>query len=564
MLSMDSQPLTNFTSALVACGVAILLHYAYDTIRYIHVHSGRKETSLPPILPVWIPYLGSLIPFLVDCPNFLRRATARGGQLTSTRIAFLPGLDIYFFQDRETVKEIWKQSKLMKSVKLRTFFYKYIFGMPQNWLSKYYEDNSGPFAKPYPGTNVPPDRRIHHMLYHGAHQALAGPGFKPTLERFKSAVVTQIDQLGPGEDWLYMDDFRKFILHTVGRSFVQAVFGPGMLQINPTFMDDLAEFNKMVPLFSKALPKFLIPRAWLLRQDLKDQLKRWYVYAREHYDNTSISEDGDGDPFWGSSWMRYRQKTLASIQDDETLASSDLGVAWGSVVNMVPSTTFAMIHILQDPDLLVRVRREIEASIGQQSPEEVDLNRLVDNPLLCSIYAETLRLHVKLNTVINSQRVDLSLGRWRLPKGAIGLINTHICHMDDSFWNTKSGRYPVESFWAERFLTNPADPSSGPINLIHRETHGGSQKAAQTNNANTEPYLSMEGLEGSWVPYGGGHLACPGRFLAKHAIIFTCAILCRDFDAELLTDSIETSASNFGIGTEDPKDPVPQNAQPKI
>ncbi|RYP60716.1 hypothetical protein DL770_009939 [Monosporascus sp. CRB-9-2] len=532
LISSGVDPIMALLYLGVAFIITILLNYAYDIYQYHRAHSREATNQLPPKYPTLPLYLGSVIPFLLNCPGFLTRATSYAGQLTSTRIAFLPGCDIYFFQDRQTVKQIWKYSHLMKSVSLRIFFYKYIFGMPERWLSMYYEDDSGPFPRPYPGTNVPPEKRIHYILYEGTHQALAGNGFNPALQRFRAALLRQIDAMKVPEEWLEMDNFQRLILHTVGKAFIESIFGPSLIRINPTFMDDLKEFNRAVPSLSKGTPRFLIPRA--------------------------ISEDGDGDPFWGSAWMRHRQKTLAKIQDDETLASSDLGVAWGSIVNLVPSTIMAMVHILEDKSVCDRVQREIGENFSHQALSDIELKRVSNNHLLSSIYAETLRLHVKLNTVVSSQRVDLKLGKWWLPRGSIGLVNSHISHMDSDFWNTKNGLYPVEKFWADRFLTDPADPSSGPINLAHREAHElvDAKRYGSEGARKTKPYFSMDGLEASWVPYGGGHLICPGRFLAKNAIIFTCVLLLGEFDIELLSDVGELCSSNFGIGTEEPKHPV--------
>ncbi|KAI5861022.1 cytochrome P450 [Durotheca rogersii] len=539
--------------------VALVFNYFYYAYQYHKAQRGREESQLPPKYPTWLPYVGSAIPYLRDGPEFLRKVTSYAGQLTSIRVTFLPGWDIYFFQDRHTIREIWKKSNLMKSVSLRIFFYRYIFGMPQRSVAMYYEDDSGPFPKPYPGTSVPPEKRIHHTLYEGTHQALAGSGFNPTLQRFRAALLARVASMGFAEDWAEMEDFQRLILHTTGQSFVEAIFGPSLLRLSPTFMDDLKEFNRAVPLFAKATPRFLIPHAYAARQKMHNHLKRWYAYAREHFDESSIGADGDADPFWGSAWMRHRQKTLDKIQDDDTLAASDLGAAWGSVVNLVPSTIMALVHILRDESVHQRVMQEIEQSVGDRPLADIDVKALSENQLLSSIYAETLRLHVKLNTVISSQRADLKLGRWWLPRGSIGLVNSHISHMDAAFWNTKQGAHPVERFWADRFLRDPADPLSGPINPAYRETQGlGDAKAhvKEEETARDGPYFSMEGLEESWVPYGGGHLVCPGRFLAKSAIMFTCVLFLREFEVELLSEVGELCSSNFGIGTEEPKRPV--------
>lgn len=264
------------------------------------------------------------------------------GGRSSVRVSFLPGMEIHFFQEPDTVREIWKRSTLLKSVNLRLFIYGYIFGMAPRWLALFRADDSGPFPKPYPGSSVAAENRIHHMLYEGTHTALVGSGRNPLLGRFRSNLITRIYDLKIARlDWIEFHDLRQFVSDHLGHSFLHAIFGPNLLRVNPTFVDDLNKFNDVVPLLSKGLPQWLIPKAYRARDTAKSHLKQWYAHARLHFSVDSIAEDGDSDPFWGSSWMRKRQEILNKIGDDDLLASSDLGVAWGYV--------YIPIHFFRDP-----------------------------------------------------------------------------------------------------------------------------------------------------------------------------------------------------------------------
>jgi hypothetical protein len=55
----------------------------------------------------------------------------------------------------------------------------------------------------------------------------------------------------------------------------------------------------------------------------------------------------------------------------------------------------------------------------------------------------------------------------------------------------------------------------------------------------------------------GGHSICPGRFLAKHVIVFTCALLTRDYDIEMLSDRLEMDSWRFGLGVGSIKHALP-------
>lgn len=167
----------------------------------------------------------------------------------------------------------------------------------------------------------------------------------------------------------------------------------------------------------------------------------------------------------------------------------------------MPSTIMTLLHLFEDQSIVHRLRGEIQATYGQCSAAEFDIQHLSSMPLLHSIYAETLRLHSTSYTVLSALDKDVPLGRWLLPRGGIGLISPQICHMDPNFWNTRRGTRPLQSFWAERFITDPCDPSSGPI-LPGIAAAQRAQKKIPIDS-DTKPYVSMEGLEGAYVPYAG-------------------------------------------------------------
>lgn len=251
------------------------------------------------------------------------------GRLTSSRITVFPFFDVYLFQDRETIKEIWKKSAAMCAGKVHVLACKYMFGMSGRTLALYAADNSGPFPKPFPGSHVLPENRIHRILNNGIDKALTGPGFDPKLQRFRRSLISQIQHLdATDQGWIEIRNFHEFMHHTVGLSIVKAIFGPNLVRLNPTFMDDLFEFEHWFPILAKGVPSFIAPKAYAVRRRLHSHFKRWYAYAREHYSESSIDPDGDADPFWGSEWMRQRQEALHKLQDEDSLAAGDLGVAW--------------------------------------------------------------------------------------------------------------------------------------------------------------------------------------------------------------------------------------------
>lgn len=230
-------------------------------------------------------------------------------------------MDIYFFHDRQTVQEIWKQSSLLSTAYLRVFAFKNLFGMPSKWLRLY-----------RPKVNdieVTKHAHLPHDLHVGLLKALVGSGSAPIFRRFQVALTKNLRLARQQADWVHKNDFRNLVHQTVGLALVEAVFGPSFIQINPNFIADIFAFNESIPWLSKGLPHFLRPGPYRVRQKLRQGFKNWYSYSRENFHESMIAEDGDGDPYWGSAWMRDQQKLVGALKDDDFVASVDLGVAWG-------------------------------------------------------------------------------------------------------------------------------------------------------------------------------------------------------------------------------------------
>lgn len=164
--------------------------------------------------------------------------------------------------------------------------------------------------------------------------------------------------------------------------------------------------------------------------------------------------------------------------------------------NVVAATILVAYHIFQDPALLDRVRLEIEETLDQNDlVGSFDPKKLHKMPLFYSVYAEVLRLYVDVLLIFSSPHEDVALGKWRLPRGEKALVSTSISHRDDGIWNTMGGLHPLDTFWGERFIVDPSNPLSGPI----RPDVGLRPKL----EGHTEPFFSTQGLESSWIPFGG-------------------------------------------------------------
>jgi hypothetical protein len=210
---------------------------------------------------------------------------------------------------------------------------KYFFGVPEKTARLYRTDNSGPFRNPYPGTTIDKEKRLHFLSHQEFKRALSGTGMAPTFLRFRTGLETQMSQARISSEWTQQSDFQKFLRDLFASSLIESIYGPSLLRLNPTFVDDLCEFDHNIPFLARGVPSFLYRKPHQLRAKLKEQMKRWHDYARQNFNESAVYEDGDGDPFWGSSFMRNRHAMFADVgnHDEEAVAALDIGLCFGYV-----------------------------------------------------------------------------------------------------------------------------------------------------------------------------------------------------------------------------------------
>jgi cytochrome P450 len=433
--------------------------------------------------------------------------------------------------------------------------------MSYDAASLYLKDTTGTKAIPAPGAEAEDRHRVHRLFHESDRQGLAGRGLAPTLE----AYVTSLDALisdRATEDWTDVDDFWAFVQNTVGVAELNAFFGPKLLELYPEMISDFFEFDRHVPWLLKGMPHAQGRKA---RSRVLDGFGRWIKYARHQssiHKRRSGRSGGSGGseartPWWGAEWTRYRHESFTSFFDDDAMAAHNLGVAWGGLGNTAPATLMALLHVVQDKELQERVRRRVDDIAGSTPLTEIPSRHLTSDALLSGIFAETLRLYVTVFVPVINMHGDLDLGRWRIPQGSYGLMNAGIAQRNEDVWNTRQGAHPVDSFWADRFIVDPADPESGPVRPEARQKYGAASSAGAEADVPDKPYFSTEGLDGSWIPFGGGKNMCPGRFMAKGIMAFTMALLATKLDIELKVDSVRLGTDRFGMGVELPQHKIP-------
>jgi cytochrome P450 len=189
-----------------------------------------------------------------------------------------------------------------------------------------------------------------------------------------------------------------------------------------------------------------------------------------------------------------------------------------------------MIECIRDKNLFAAIRSEASSAFltSQDGSRKLDLSRLVDLPLLQSLYAEVLRLHHSIN-ITREVTDDMVLDGWNLKKGYLIQAPSHLSHVDESVWGEPG--HPASAFWAERHLVSvQKTDSSGQVTTVKEFS-----MAKRTRSF--FPYGKLSGphmLQAANRLTGGGLTICPGRHMAKREIMVAVATLVVNFDIELL------------------------------
>ncbi|KUJ06800.1 cytochrome P450 [Mollisia scopiformis] len=537
---------TTHLGALFLLLIAALWHRYAANRRSFTAYTKRENNKgvVPLTFPYIFPLLGSLpVAYLWNPRAFVLSRNNFFQSLHPARVKVLTQ-EFYVVRGPENVKALFKNSWACTSIPFVKFALEYAFGLPAKASSLYTKDDSGDGHVPHPGSVVEARNRIDYNVFQCLVRFLEGKGLQPFFNRFSHNITQQLHSLHDriGSEWGYHEDLMKVVGNETTVSIVNALCGPHLLKLNPHFLQDYWDFDRNLQTYLQGIPWFLAPRAYAVRKWVLKAVQVWQQHARDHFDESAINADGD-DEFWGSSFFRERQEIFLRMDgfDHAAIASEDFGAIWAAR-NSVTAASWAIFDIYRDPELLVRVRAEVDTCAIKDADGLIrfDIDQLLRLPVLQAVYAETLRLRMHFYIIRMSDRAEINIRDWIIPRQKVIVTPTTVAHMDSEAWSTGlKNEHPVDQFWAGRFLKYPS----------------------KSNTQLGDPTFSTKELEGSWIPYGGGPRQCPGRHFAKRQILLTTALMVSLFDCEIIKDGKDMkedfTLKGFGSGVSHPAGKIP-------
>lgn len=168
--------------------------------------------------------------------------------------------DFYVVQGAENIKALFKNSWSCTSTVFVKFALGYAFGLPSKTLALFDNDDSGSSPTPHPDSSVEPRNRIDYLDHQSVSQFLEGKGLPPFWNRFLIDVTRRFQNLHHdlGDHVKSYPDLMRLVGDEATISILNALCGPYLLQLNPTFLDDFWIFDRNLQTYMQGTPTYLI------------------------------------------------------------------------------------------------------------------------------------------------------------------------------------------------------------------------------------------------------------------------------------------------------------------
>lgn len=252
-------------------------------------------------------------------------------------------------------------------------------------------------------------------------------------------------------------------------------------------------------IFSKALQRsFLGMGPWATYQKLMKQSealiydemarKRESGFGEDILSKMMQATDEDGE-HWSDEVIRDHLFTLLAAGHETTAIAM----------------TWCIYHIHKHPEVLVRVRAEVDEAFEAG----LELDQIAKLPYLNAVWKEAMRLYPILPDALRLLNTPMELGPYKIDAGKVVGVSISGVHRDPEIFEN-----PM-SFKPERFLEHSYKPWE-------------------------------------FMPFGGGHRRCLGAAFASYEMAIVLATWIREADITLLDQDVKPARRGLTIATDKP------------
>nr|WNH14548.1 G10H [Betula platyphylla] len=459
----------------------IFLCLTWILIQTFHMIQRRKENpkKLPPG-PKPFPVIGNLLDLGYTPHKSLAKLAKAHGPIMCLKLGRVTTIIISSANTAKQVLQTHDQLLSNRTIPDALRAHKQdMFGLPWIPVSTHWRNlrkicNGQLFASKTLDSNQDIRRKkIQELLAETHRSSLTGEAVDVGRAAFKTALnllsstIFSVDLADPNSDTTReFKEIVRNIMSEVGRPNL-ADFFPMLKQIDPQGIRRRVtiHFGKIIDLFDRMISQRLKQKKLsgpMANSDMLDTL-------------LNISEENSEE--MDKSKIQHLFVDLFVAGTDTTSATLE----------------WAMAELLHNPEILSKVKTELEQVIGKGNPvEESDIARL---PYLQAVVKETFRLHPVVPFLVpRKAEADVEINGYIIPKDAQVLVNAWAIGRDPNLWEN------ANSFMPERFLGSEID---------------------------------FKGRNFELIPFGSGRRICPGLPLAIRMLHLMLGSLVHTFDWKL-------------------------------
>ena len=259
-----------------------------------------------------------------------------------------------------------------------------------------------------------------------------------------------------------------------------AYFGDRLAQIDPELTWSFLEFDELSWQVLYQYPKVLSRKM--------NKAKNKMIKSLEVYFSLPTSERVEDIDF-----VRHMEEEMRDLGiQNRDIATMMLTMYWGINTNTRKAAFWLLAYVLYTPGLQEALREESERAFSS-ADGKVDVQYLSERcPKLDGVWNETIRMSA-YSASVRYVTEDTLVGNRILRKGHRVMVPYRQLHFNEKVFGKS-----VNDFRPNRFVEDAS--------LLRKST---------------------------WRPFGGGQTMCPGRFVAKNAVVTFIAMLFHRYELEL-------------------------------
>jgi cytochrome P450 len=223
----------------------------------------------------------------------------------------------------------------------------------------------------------------------------------------------------------------------------QSLFGEDIAEYSQTMADSvdtmLAVSEKRVWAFPDLHNTFVSPSYWRFRKAKRTLDKMIYTMIERRKTGDNLKPDLLTTMIVASS---KHELTYAELSDEITTL---IVTGHESTANVL---SWFFYEITRHPDILNRIRSEIDCVLGDRKCKMRDLSSL---PITKAALQETLRLYPATWTISRTNINQDEVGGVTIPPNSNMMISPYLIHRNKKYWDN------ADIFNPDRFLSNKAD-----------------------------------------------------------------------------------------------------------